>query len=70
MLHPVSVHRAAGTSQAATAAADPELDHPGILLFPHGFRVFQNAEFSPLHPIANSSILVFPIEKEPACFNN
>jgi len=61
-LHPVSVPRAAGTSHAATAAAEPELEPPGILFIPQGLRVFQNAEFSQVVPIANSSIFVFPIE--------
>ncbi len=47
-------------SPAATAAAEPELDPPGIRSVPCGFFVFQKAEFSPELPIANSSILHFP----------
>jgi hypothetical protein len=47
-------------SQAATAAADPELDHPGIRSVPCGFTAFQKEEFSPELHIANSSILHFP----------
>ena len=62
ILPPVSVHKAAGTSQAATADALPPLDPPGILSIPQGFLVFLNAEVSVLDPIANSSILSFPRE--------
>ena len=61
VLQPVSVQSAAGTSQAATAAAEPELEPPGILFVPHGFCVLPNAEFSPVLHIANSSIFVLPI---------
>ena len=53
---PVSVPRLAGTIPAATATADPELDPPGTLLSAQGFFDGQNAQFSPLDPIANSSI--------------
>jgi len=55
----VSVQRLAGTNPAATAAAQPELEPPGILLVPQGFKVFLKADFSPEPHIANSSILFF-----------
>jgi hypothetical protein len=56
----VSVQRAAGASQAATAAADHELEPHGILFVHHGFIVFQNAELSQVDHIANWSIFTFP----------
>ena len=45
---------------AATAAADPPLDPPGMRSSAHGLRVGPNAEFSVDEPIANSSQLVLP----------
>jgi hypothetical protein len=63
---PVSVQSAAGIIPAATAAADPEEDPPGIRVVSHGFLVILIALFSPLPPIANSSILSFPILENPA----
>ena len=62
MLPPVSVPRAAGTIPEATAAALQELDPHGILKLSQGFFVILSAEFSQLHPIANSSRFNFHIE--------
>ncbi len=68
ILPPVSVPRAAGTSHAATAAAEPDEEPPGILAGSHGFLAGQKALFSPLHPIAYSSIFVFQKPTKPAAF--
>lgn len=65
---PVSVPSAAGTSPAATAAAEPEDDPPGILVTSQGFFVAPNAEFSPLPHMANSSRFVFPKATNPDFF--
>src|SRR6266571_7522385 len=51
---------------AATAAADPDDEPPGTRPGAHGFLVAPNAEFSPLEPIANSSMFVFPSITSPA----
>lgn len=53
---PVSVPRLAGANHAATATADPELDPPGTLSVAQGFLAGPYAQFSPLDPMANSSI--------------
>src|SRR5215510_10201496 len=63
---PVSEPRARGTIRAATAAADPPLDPPGVRSSAHGFFVGPNAEFSVDEPIANSSQLVLPTMTAPA----
>src|SRR5262249_7090392 len=63
---PVSDPSAAGTTRAATAAAEPPLDPPGVRSSAHGFRTGPNAEFSFEDPIANSSQFVFPITTAPA----
>jgi len=65
-LPPVSVPRASGTSLAATAAALPPLDPPGVRSMSHGLCVGPKAEFSVDEPIANSSVLVFPTMTTPA----
>jgi hypothetical protein len=65
----VSVQSAAGISQAATAEADHELDQPGTLFVHQGLRVGQNAEFSHVDHIANSSIFSFQIELIQASFS-
>jgi hypothetical protein len=65
---PVSVPSAAGTSHAATATADPDDDPPGIRVGSQGLHAGPNALFSPLPPIANSSIFVFPNQIKPADF--
>ena len=58
---PVSDPSETIASSAATTAADPPLDPPGIVSRSHGFRVVKKAEFSVEDPMANSSILVLPI---------
>ena len=63
---PVSEPSASGTIRAATAAADPPLDPPGVRSRAHGFLVGPNAEFSVDDPIANSSQLVLPTMTAPA----
>ena len=61
MLPPVSEPNAHGTIWLATAAALPPDEPPGTLLKFQGFFVFLKYEFSVDPPIANSSILSFPI---------
>src|SRR6188508_1717857 len=63
---PVSDPRARGTMRAATAAADPPLDPPGVRVTSHGFFDGPSAEFSVDEPIANSSRLVLPTMTAPA----
>src|SRR6476659_9801514 len=63
---PVSEPSASGVNCAATAAADPPLDPPGMRSVAHGFLVGPNAEFSVDEPIANSSQLVLPTTTAPA----
>src|SRR5699024_12750489 len=63
---PVSLPRASGASNAATAAADPPPDPPGIRSRSHGLRVGPYAECSVEDPIANSSMFVLPIGTRPA----
>ncbi len=65
-LPPVSLPSAAGTSPAATAAADPPELPPGTRSGSTGFRVGPNAEFSVLEPMANSSRFVLPAINAPA----
>src|SRR4051795_1610211 len=57
---PVSVPTAAGASKAATAAADPPPEPPGIRSRSQGLWVGPYAEFSVDEPIANSSMLALP----------
>src|SRR3954454_24503774 len=66
---PVSVPRDAIHSSAATAAADPPDDPPGMRVTSHGFRVIWNAEFSVELPIANSSMFNRPNTTAPADFS-
>src|SRR5579864_1359407 len=60
---------ASGASYAATAAAEPPDEPPGILSRFHGFRLGPNAEFSVDDPMANSSMLVLPTMIAPARFS-
>ena len=62
---PVSEPSATGASRAATAAAEPPLDPPGMRSSAHGLCVAPNAEFSVDEPIANSSQLVLPMTTAP-----
>ena len=54
---PVSVPVAAGTSRAATAAAEPPDEPPGTRCASQGLFTAPKAEFSLAEPIANSSQL-------------
>src|SRR5215470_11576061 len=63
---PVSEPSAIGAMRAATAAADPPLEPPGVRSSAHGLRAGPNAEFSVDEPIANSSQLVLPMTTAPA----
>src|SRR5437879_6568352 len=51
---------------AATAAAEPADDPPGTRSSAQGLAIGQKAEFSPLEPIANSSMFVLPSITNPA----
>ncbi len=53
-------------SSAATAAAEPPLEPPGILPRSQGFRVVPKCEVSVEEPMANSSMFVFPVKTAPA----
>jgi hypothetical protein len=66
---PVSEPNAAIASSAATAAAEPPLDPPGMRARSHGLRVGFTPEFSVEEPIANSSIFVRPKGIAPAAFS-
>src|SRR6476661_788317 len=57
---PVSDPIASGAWNAASAAALPPPDPPGMRVTSHGLRVGPNAEFSVEEPIANSSRFVLP----------
>ncbi len=57
---PVSVPMARGARPAATAAAEPPPDPPGIRSRSQGLCVLPYAEFSVEEPMANSSMLVLP----------
>src|SRR5208283_1257549 len=57
---PVSDPRATMASPAATAAAEPPLEPPGILSRSQGFRVAPQNDVSVDDPIANSSMFAFP----------
>src|SRR5688500_15981353 len=63
---PVSVPRAAAHSSAATAAAEPPLEPPGIVCKSQGLWVAPYAECSVDEPMANSSILALPSKIAPA----
>ena len=65
---PVSVPVAAGTSRAATAAADPPELPPGTYAVFHGLRTGPKYDVSFDEPIAYSSMLVLPTSTAPARF--
>ena len=65
---PVSVPVAAGTSRAATDAAEPPELPPGTQSRFHGLRTGPKCEVSLDEPIANSSMLVLPTSTVPARF--
>ena len=60
---------AAGTSRAATAAAEPPDEPPGTRRVSQGFFTAPKAEFSLAEPIANSSQLSLPSVTMPASDN-
>ena len=51
---------------AATAAADPPLEPPGVRVVSHGFRVGPHAFGFVAIDILNSGVLLFPITTNPA----
>ncbi len=53
-------------SSAATAAAEPPLEPPGIRSRSQGFRVAPKQEVSVEEPMANSSMFVLPVKTAPA----
>src|SRR5262245_63742537 len=59
----VCVPIAAGHIRAATAAAEPLLDPPGLCSRFHGFRVGPGSRF------AKTVVTVFPSTIAPACLN-
>jgi len=63
---PVSVPVATGTRPAATAAAEPPEEPPGIAARSQGLRTGPKYECSLEPPIANSSQLVLPRHTAPA----
>src|SRR4051795_5346547 len=63
---PVSVPIASGASKAATAAAEPPPEPPGMRSRSQGLWVGPYAECSVEEPIANSSMLVLPRIGRPA----
>src|SRR5919107_2825859 len=63
---PVSVPIASGASYAASAAALPPPEPPGMRPRSHGLLVGPYAEYSVDEPIANSSMLVLPSSTLPA----
>jgi hypothetical protein len=66
---PVSEPSAAGTTRAATAAADPPEEPPGTRSVSQGLSTGPKAEFSFEEPMANSSQLVLPTRTAPAALN-
>ena len=63
---PVSVPVASGARRAATAAADPPEEPPGMACGSQGLRTAPKCEFSLDEPMANSSQLVLPRQTAPA----
>ena len=63
---PVSVPRASGASNAATAAEEPPPEPPGVRSRSHGLRLGPKAECSVEDPMANSSRFVLPRRTRPA----
>ena len=61
--------KAIGAIPAATAAADPPDEPPGVLKISHGFLTSPKKLVSLDEPIANSSIFVLPKRLTPLSFN-
>src|SRR3954464_11070868 len=57
---------AAGTTPAATAAAEPPLEPPGVIAGDHGFTVGPNSEGSVVQWLPHSGVLVLPNTTSPA----
>src|SRR4051812_34448238 len=65
----VSVPIPAAAKLAATAAAVPPLDPPGLRLGSYGLRVWPPAELIVVIPYASSCRLVLPMMTAPASFS-
>ena len=65
---PPSVPSASGVIPAATEAAAPALEPPGVLAGFHGLRVMPVSGQSPTALQPNSLVVVLPIRIAPACF--
>jgi hypothetical protein len=66
---PVSEPTLAKHSCAATLAAQPPEDPPGMRVVSHGLSVVKKDEFSVELPMANSSRFRRPKTTAPACFS-
>ena len=66
---PVSLPTESGAIKAATLAAAPPLEPPGMQSSFQGLRVTWKAEFSVDPPMANSSMFVLPIRTASAAFS-
>ncbi len=65
---PPSLACATGTMPAATAAAEPPLEPPGVLVVSHGLRVAPNRAVSVTGRIPYSGSVVEPTTTKPAAF--
>lgn len=63
---PPSLAPATGTMPAATAAADPPEEPPGLRLVSHGFLAGPNSSGSVIPLAPNSGVLVLPKTTRPA----
>src|SRR5436853_908753 len=63
---PPSLACAAGTSPAATAAAEPPLEPPVERLVSHGLRLGPYASGSVVGSVPSSGVFVFPRKTKPA----
>src|SRR5262249_45351105 len=63
---PPSVTSASGATPAATDAAPPALDPPGVFERSHGFLVTPVSGLSPTALVANSGVVVLPRMQAPA----
>ena len=63
---PPSLAVAIGTRPAATAAADPPLEPPGVRFWPHGLRVTPHALVLVKLRVPNSGAAVLPTGTAPA----
>ena len=66
---PPSLPWAAGARPAATAAAAPPLDPPGVRVVSHGLRHGPFSSDSVTAVIPSSGVFVFPITTKPASFS-